>query len=106
MRGERFDAAFPAGRAGFVELKDGRFLAVGAGSGELFGRASADRGRTWSDAVPLRDQAGNALVGRHVGGVVRLASGGIAICYELSLDAGALGETRTLGFRRSDDEEA
>lgn len=104
MRGERFDAAFPPGRTGFVELNDGRFLAVGVGSGELFGSASADRGRTWADAVPLRDQAGTAVVGTHVGGVVRLASGGIAICYELSLDAGALGETRTLGFRRSDDE--
>ena len=104
MRGERFDTVFPAGRAGFVELKDGRFLAIGAHIDELFRMVSPDRGRTWSDGSALRDQAGDAIPGRHVGGVVKLASGGLAVCYEFVYGAGALGETRVLALRRSDDE--
>ena len=104
MRDERFDTVFPAGRAGLVELKDGRLLAIGARLHELFSMVSADRGRTWSDRSHLRDQAGNAILGQLVGGVVRLASGGLAVCYEFVFGAGALGDTRPLGVRRSDDE--
>ena len=44
MRGERFDTVFPAGRAGFVELKDGRFLAIDAHIDELFRMVSPDGG--------------------------------------------------------------
>ena len=100
----RFDALFPAGRSGFVELKDGRFLAIAASSEGLSAIVSTDRGRTWTSPIPIRDRSGNRISGHLVGGLTRLASGRIAITYEHLSDAGSFGHVRSLCLRRSDDE--
>lgn len=104
MADESFNALFPAGRTGFVELNDGRFLAIHAGLG---GSISEDRARTWSEPTPLIDQAGQPIASRdrtNVSGVARLASGGIGISYHGDVHAGPFGDVAVLCFRRSDDE--
>jgi len=104
MTDERFNAMFPAGRSGFVELHDGRFLSIHAG---LAGSISDDRARTWSEPAPLIDQAGKPIESNpqtNVSGVVRLASGGIGISYWGTVNAGPFGDVALICFRRSDDE--
>lgn len=69
-------AAFGLARFGFVELHDGRFLALAGTKGVI----SADRGRTWGDAYGLITGAGDPLGGTQAS-IIRLASGKIAIQY-------------------------
>ena len=100
----RFDSLFPAGRSGLVELKDGRFLAIVASQEGLSSTVSKNRGRTWTSPITTRDRSGNRIGGHLVGGLIRLASGGLAITYERLSHAGPSDKTRFLGLRRSDDE--
>ena len=69
---------FGLSRFGFVELTDGRFLALAPG---MKGAISADRGRTWGEMFPLVTNNATPLVGRGTCGILRLASGKIAIQY-------------------------
>ena len=72
---------FGLARFGFVELRDGRFLAV---IPVLQGLISKDRGRTWGEAYPLVTKSGKPLVAKWRSSVLRLASGQIGIAYKNS----------------------
>ena len=53
MTNDTFNALFPAGRSGFVELKDGRLaLCMRSTIGRIVEAGSADGGATWRRAQP------------------------------------------------------
>lgn len=103
MKDHCFDALFPAGRSGFVELDDGRLLAIHRG---LASSVSHDHGRTWSEPQPLVDKAGRKIEGglHHVTGIVKLASNRIGISYEADIHAPPFGAIATNCFSWSDDQ--
>ena len=79
---------FGLARFGFVELRDGRLLALLPGSRHpepatagMKGVVSKDRGRTWGEGVPLVTEDGSILTGTANASILRLASGSIAIQY-------------------------
>ena len=72
---------FGLGRTGFVELKDGRLLALAYDTDALKGSLSTDNGRSWDTPVPLIDKNGKALEGATNFSVIRLTSGKLAIQY-------------------------
>ena len=88
------------GRMGFVELDDGRFLAVAKG---LMGFVSSDGGRTWGNRHDLTTQTGSTLISTQNGSVIRLASGRIAIQYGRLEKVGT--QTTTLLFCATSDDE-
>ena len=85
---------FGLARFGFVELTDGRFLALLPGPrrpdpaiAEMRGSVSKDRGRTWGEEYPLVTEHGTILSGSANASIIRLASGSIALQYSRLLPA-------------------
>jgi len=79
-----FTVPFP-GRVGFVELKDGRFLALNGDSGII----SKDRGRTWGDAYRIVTRDGRQIAGGRNSSIIRLASGKLAVQHCRTEDYGS-----------------
>ena len=104
---------FPAEKGAVVELKDGRLLGVFRGTLKSY---STDRGRTWSDPVPLLAGGEQLISTGDPIGIIRLASGGLGMTYaapatpDLFPGLGGCGRKRlekgasALFFRRSHDE--
>ena len=107
MSDQAFDVdtvPFGLARFGFLELTGGRFLALAPG---MKGSVSEDRGRTWGEPSPLVTRDGAALIGRGTCGILRLASGRLAIQYmraELSSIPSVVAEENGIYFATSADE--
>lgn len=83
---EGFEVEVAPGFSGPLPLKDGRLLAVDRIG--ISGLVSTDAGRTWTESGRLVDLAGDPIGGKkrqraYLVSLIRLASGGIGIKFEL-----------------------
>jgi hypothetical protein len=103
-----FDIEAPYGFVGPIPLKDDRLFAVDRMTmTRLF---SADAGRTWEQAGPLLDPKGQPVLGKkeqrgHLPSLLRLASGAIALKYNVPGTGGNLSKLSAYVMQSMDEAE-